>query len=684
MAEDQGGPRDSHTISWLKIFSAFRIALDPKKLLLAGLGLLVMSIGWWLLSVIFFSMWSTPPEWSDVDLPKDKTEREQAWETFEQRRAAWNLLYKMAGPRPESREDALYPTAADLADTLDQYKALKRIEDHVNLYEADVEVDMEAGTVKVDGKEYSFKVNQASAKKTLNDSPTVGDVKSLLMTNQIEDTSKGKTLTETLDKAKPLDPLSQYGKLILRARNSPKPAGLLRAWPWSDYRGPNPYLLVMDEDPSGAYNRGFVSWFMNDQIPVLLEPLYKFLGPVVFWFNPAASSWNRLYLFFVILWTLATWGLFAGAITRMAAVQVARNERSGPMESLRFAKSRYQSYFSAPIIPLIIVGVVLFLLFLFGFFQCFLFFFGDIVIAGVLWTLVLLAGLVIAVVLIGLIGWPMMYATISSEGSDSFDALSRSYSYVYQAPWHYLWYSIVALAYGAVLVFFVGLVGSLVVYFGKFGVNNGVLLQSREPSYLFIYTPTSFGWRDLLLSGGRNVETKEVPAAGWGAGSGRLVRRYTLTKEYRDSLAWNNYVGAFLVGLWLSLLFLFIVGFGYSYFWTASTIIYLLMRRKVDDTEMDEIHLEEDEMEEPLPPEPSPPPQQEGGQMVASPTLRSPTPESSPPTSGDNQGAPSGQPPEQPQQPSSQAANTPEQTSESPQPPQAEEKKPDDPGQQPS
>src|SRR5262249_1345918 len=50
---------------------------------------------------------------------------------------------------------------------------------------------------------------------------------------------------------------------------------------------------------------------------------------------------------------------------------------------------------------------------------------------------------------------------------------------------------------------------------------------------------------------------------------------------------------------WLYLIFLLVVGFAYSYFWSASSIIYLLMRRKVDDTELDEVHLEEEDMEEP-------------------------------------------------------------------------------------
>jgi len=39
------------------------------------------------------------------------------------------------------------------------------------------------------------------------------------------------------------------------------------------------------------------------------------------------------------------------------------------------------------------------------------------------------------------------------------------------------------------------------------------------------------------------------------------------------------------------------VGFLYSYFWTASTCIYLLLRRDADATEMDEVFLEDDDVE---------------------------------------------------------------------------------------
>jgi hypothetical protein len=82
--------------------------------------------------------------------------------------------------------------------------------------------------------------------------------------------------------------------------------------------------------------------------------------------------------------------------------------------------------------------------------------------------------------------------------------------------------------------------------------------------------------------------------------SGREIKTIDFTPEYDKAMSWNNKVGAFIVGVWIYPLFLLVVGFGYSYFWSASTIIYFLMRRYVDDTEMDEVHQEEEDFEDPF------------------------------------------------------------------------------------
>ena len=150
-----------------------------------------------------------------------------------------------------------------------------------------------------------------------------------------------------------------------------------------------------------------------------------------------------------------------------------------------------------------------------------------------------------------------------------------------------------------------------------------------------MHAPRSFGWRDLFLYDSRFKEIRTIHRQ-----DGKLGREVVLTKDYRDALSWNNHIGAFLVSIWIYLLFMMMLGFSYSYFWTASSIIYLLMRKYVDDTEFDEIHLEEED-EEPMPempvsmaagttpPAPSAPPASPGFSMVDTPTLRpaSPSPE---------------------------------------------------------
>jgi len=228
-----------------------------------------------------------------------------------------------------------------------------------------------------------------------------------------------------------------------------------------------------------------------------------------------------------------------------------------------------------------------------------------------------------------MIGYPMMYTTLSTEGSDTFDALSRSYNYVYESPWHYLWYSIVAVAYGAVLVLFVIVVGSLATYLAKWGVSKFPAWGAdRSPEYLFVYAPESLGWRKLLTDGSDVAITEQ--------GEKLNPPAYD---AYMERYAWYNHAGAAMTSFWVHLVFLMVIGFSYSYFWTASTQMYLLMRRRVDETEMDEVYVEEEAPDLPAvtptgsTTTPTPTPTGPQSVPVDAPTLRQPQalPPSSPP-----------------------------------------------------
>jgi hypothetical protein len=63
MADDRFDSRPNpirESLPWTELFRTFRVALDPKKLLLAAAGILVMWAGWYLLSFLIASAWAKP------------------------------------------------------------------------------------------------------------------------------------------------------------------------------------------------------------------------------------------------------------------------------------------------------------------------------------------------------------------------------------------------------------------------------------------------------------------------------------------------------------------------------------------------------------------------------------------------------------------------------------------------
>jgi hypothetical protein len=568
MAEDKVEPRETNwrqLLPWTVLFQGFRVALDPNKLLLAAAGILLMAFGWWLLAIIF--NYEKPAaskylgNFNDYAGENDAQKRESAWKAFSEDRQKWAVMFSATGDPDPANKDAPYD-AGDLADSPKEYD---------DLTEALTAKDIAppTGLVFPHTGRYPLVLTQREMQRFLASFPESDRFKA---------------------------------KVWVIHEHVQRPAGAMRTWPWKEARGPNPYLLITNQT-SATWEKGqFWDWLFREQIPVLVEPLVKFLSPIVYFFNPKAGALVRFYSLLVMLWTLVVWAFFGGAISRIAVVQVARQEKIGLMEAMRFAARKYLSYLSAPLFPLVLVAILLVLMVIFGYVQM-IPGVGDIVIDGLLWGLMILLGLAMAVVLVGLVGWPLMSATISAEGTDAWEAVSRSYSYIYQAPWHYIFYSVIAMAYGAVIVFFVVLMASLTVYLAKWGVQEtpGINWKDRSPTYLFVYAPTSFEWRTLLLQDDTH----------------NLVSKAGTINEpdydrYVSSMTWYNTVGAVLVSIvWVGIIFMLMLGFAYSYFWSSTSIIYLLMRRKVDDAELDEVYLEEEDegaYAGPLAPKPAAPP----------------------------------------------------------------------------
>lgn len=348
--------------------------------------------------------------------------------------------------------------------------------------------------------------------------------------------------------------------------------GSYSTWPSNVDRGRNPYEVVtlMKED---LFTKRF--WFGDESHapPIQLEVFRNFYGPIIDLIRSTPGEGKWWYNLFGLIWTLAVWAYFGGAITRIAAVQLARREKISLGDALRFSQGKFASYFSAPLIPLGGIAVLALLLIL-GSVLLHIPLVGDVLV-GLVFFLALIAGFLMALLIVGYIGWPLMYATVSVEGTDSFDALSRCYAYVYQRPWHYVLYSLLALVYGAMAVFFMVFMASFAVHLTRWGMELVPWHAWRgEPiNALFVYAPASYHWRELLTD----------------KASQDAMLKLT------ESMSWYQTVAALLVGLWLNLIFLFVIGFGYSFFWTVGTVIYFLLRKITDDTDLDEVYLEEED-----------------------------------------------------------------------------------------
>lgn len=289
-------------------------------------------------------------------------------------------------------------------------------------------------------------------------------------------------------------------------------------------------------------------------------------------FTPGTTFVQFLYVLILGLWELAAWALAGGAITRIAGLALARDSRVGLLEGLKFGAFKWPQYFLATLLPLagvvvlgFIVGVVYGLIMRADF---------GVLVMSFFWPLLLLAAFVMAILLLGLLfGWALMWPTISVEGTDSFDALSRSYSYTFHRPIAYLFYVIVAAIIG--------------------------LLAAYVVQYFVIWTTELAFW-----------------SASWGATSARIQEIKQLRVQLEAlrgapaearNAALQNYsgtlqFGAEVLNFWINCVVILGAAYFFSFFWTAATAIYYLLRSSVDGTEPDEVAIDHQEETFSLPP----------------------------------------------------------------------------------
>ena len=304
------------------------------------------------------------------------------------------------------------------------------------------------------------------------------------------------------------------------------------AWPWNWSMGR--HSPIEEIDRAGG---------LLHEISPLRMAWSKIADPARAMFDVDVSAGGFAYLFLCVVWSAAVWALFGGMLARHAALALAREEQPSTGDLSRFVRQRWTSYVAAPMFPLVGVFLLAIPLACLGLLTRA----GiGVLLAGLAWPLVLLAGLLMAILLIGLLlAWPLMTVSISAEGADSFGALSSSYAYVSQRPLRLLLYVVLA----AVL--------------GEFGwwIVQAVVYATLNLSHWGISWGNS--WQEL---------------------------RPALTP---DAGSWSERAGGGLVRFWEGCLMTLAAGFAFSYLWHAATAIYFLLRFHVDATEMDEVYVDD-------------------------------------------------------------------------------------------
>ena len=283
------------------------------------------------------------------------------------------------------------------------------------------------------------------------------------------------------------------------------------------------------------------------------------------WQSVRAVLWAFRYhpvysvLFFTISFVVMCFT--GGAICRCAALEFAQEERLGLFEAIRFAAEKFRCYLSAPLIPMgMVIGFSLLVL-LMGLLAA-VPWIGDILLS-VMFGFLLLFGLVIFLLTIGVAaGGLLLYPAISYEGTSGLDSIGRSFSYVLNRPTWMFYYVFVASVFGTLFY----LVLRLIIY---------IVLG-------FTYALLAFG---MTLAGSADKMERLWVRPGF---------VNFLTKASGAS-TWTESLASYVIYVFLMMIVALLLAYIISFIFSASTIIYALMRKKVDHVEFDQVfmHLEQ-------------------------------------------------------------------------------------------
>lgn len=399
---------------------------------------------------------------------------------------------------------------------------------------------------------------------------------------------------------------------------------------WCELLVPGHKVFVTEESgkvatrlPVSLAPHHFYAWFSDRWWGFPYGP-----GKVPGIFDGSVLVWGS-YLAVALLALFGIWAYFGGAIARSAAYQIAREgDGLSARQAMQFAAKRFWSFFSAPIVCAL--GFLLFYLvtFLFGLIFRVLDFIGvGSPLAALFAPLAILAGFLMALLLLGTFtSFPLFLPSVAVEGTDAFAAFSGGFSYVFARPWRYLAYQFLTGALGYLAFVYVFVMAVLMTWLGLSAGAAGFELAGVWPAgdgSFHRVNQWAFSW---VLS--PDHQPSALPENYWTlkgfrespdlAGRPFALANLIVQPDFKTPLptGFSSWLAAMILIAWLVLLFATVYAFPIAYFFCQQTMIYLILRKQVDEIEMKEIFVEDEEealeppvsavekSESPKPPEP--------------------------------------------------------------------------------
>jgi hypothetical protein len=253
------------------------------------------------------------------------------------------------------------------------------------------------------------------------------------------------------------------------------------------------------------------------------------------------------------------WSGAGGMISRLTALEYARDDLPTLADARQMVRSKRTAYWLAPVWPLVFFVALVFLNFLGGIVASIPYAGPILLICPGYPLLFITTALIVMLIFFGVLSFGLMMPAVSVGGKDALDGWSTSYTYVLWGSARYIGYTALAGAIGLV----------------------SYLVFSRL-TLLFLSSLTG------------SVNLGYLYSTGWSAFYGNMWVGTT-----------GGYYGAvqYIMGVLLGAVTFLPVAYAVSFFFSAFTIIFFLLRKHVDNIEIEELYEESEEEEEQFQPE---------------------------------------------------------------------------------